>query len=387
MKKNCFQLLMPTLLFFFLSEDAGAQNTSPYWSLAGNSNATAASKLGTTNATSLRIYSNDVQRMIVHYSTGNVGIGTIDPTERLHVNSLSGKSPFRAQVNGNTKLLVHSSGGVSVGANIAPPTNGLYVAGNTGIGIAAPTRKLHVVGNAQFTDNLNVSEGGLNATNNSGAGVSGYGTTYGLYGYGSTGDAASVGVYGTGNTAGVSGNGVSYGVYGKSAQYGVYGTGDNYGVYGIAYTYGVYGESGANWGVYGKSGWAGVAGRGDVYGVIGSTVNAYGVYGSSPGGTGVYGISTAFRGVYGYSTNNIGGYFHSENSNALWAKTASTAAGVYAGVFEGNVYTYGVYTTSDKNLKKNVENVGSAMRLLNQLKPKMYEFKNEGKYAAMALPK
>jgi hypothetical protein len=70
-------LAIATLLT--LAMGSNAQNISPYWSLAGNSNATSFSKLGTTNNISLRFYSNNVQRMIISYSTGAVGIGTTSP--------------------------------------------------------------------------------------------------------------------------------------------------------------------------------------------------------------------------------------------------------------------------------------------------------------------
>jgi polyhydroxyalkanoate synthesis regulator phasin len=61
---------------------AAAQNTSPFWSLAGNSNATGASKLGTTNSTPLRLFTNDLERMRVD-PNGNIGIGVTSPIGRL----------------------------------------------------------------------------------------------------------------------------------------------------------------------------------------------------------------------------------------------------------------------------------------------------------------
>ena len=70
----------------FLAVFAHAQNSCPYWSLAGNSNATSTSKLGTTNAIILRIVTNNLERMRVSTS-GNVGIGTTGPSGKLHINS------------------------------------------------------------------------------------------------------------------------------------------------------------------------------------------------------------------------------------------------------------------------------------------------------------
>jgi tetratricopeptide (TPR) repeat protein len=54
-------------------------NLACYWSLAGNSNATSSSKLGTTNAVALRLFTNNAVRVYVA-SGGNVGIGTTSPS-------------------------------------------------------------------------------------------------------------------------------------------------------------------------------------------------------------------------------------------------------------------------------------------------------------------
>src|SRR5215217_7077686 len=58
---------------------AHAQNTSPYWSMAGNSNTTTSSKLGTTNAIALRLMTNNTARIYISPSAGLVGIGTTAP--------------------------------------------------------------------------------------------------------------------------------------------------------------------------------------------------------------------------------------------------------------------------------------------------------------------
>src|SRR6185295_4606436 len=103
MKKISFFIAALFLVMVY----GNAQNTSPYWSLAGNNNATPASKLGTTNDVSLRFYTNDMQRMIINSAAGLVGIGTAAPNSKLHVNSIAGEHAIRAQVNGVTKFLVH----------------------------------------------------------------------------------------------------------------------------------------------------------------------------------------------------------------------------------------------------------------------------------------
>src|SRR5215218_8125651 len=75
MSKQRIRLFSATVvltLFAFLK--ASAQNTSPYWSLSGNSNVTSSTKLGTTNAVSLRLYTKNLERLRID-TLGRVGIG------------------------------------------------------------------------------------------------------------------------------------------------------------------------------------------------------------------------------------------------------------------------------------------------------------------------
>jgi hypothetical protein len=89
---------------------------------------------------------NNVDDRLVIDSSGKIGIGTLSPLARFHINGDAGKDAFRVQINGLTKLYVNSGGGVAVGASTTPPANGLYVAGNVGIGTSVPSVKLNVVG-------------------------------------------------------------------------------------------------------------------------------------------------------------------------------------------------------------------------------------------------
>ena len=198
MKKISFLITMLVALIII----SNAQNTSPYWSLAGNSNATTSSKLGTTNNISLRFYTNNMQRMIINSAAGFVGIGTTTPTERLHINSASGTNALRVQVNGFTKFLVHGGGGVTIGSGTTPPPNGLYVSGSVGIGISTMlTGKLDVRTTANFT--------AINASTEQGNGVRGFSTE----GYGVVGNSnQGTGVYGYSKNVGVKATGQVYGV-------------------------------------------------------------------------------------------------------------------------------------------------------------------------------
>ncbi len=135
--------------------------------------------------------------------------------------------------------------------------------------------------------------------------------------------------YGAGNAVGVQGVGNSFGVAGLGSDDGVYGKGPT----------GVYGD-GNSYGVYGYSGSVGVRGGGGTYGIVGAG-NSVGVYGSSIG---------------------------------------------WAGYFTGKVYSSGGYTTSDQKLKQNIRDFTSAMDIINKLKPKQYEFRQDGNYKLMNLP-
>src|SRR2546423_15052819 len=107
MRKHLFILGTFTLLLTFFSiQKLVAQNTAPYWSLAGNSTASnTLSKLGTTNAINLRLFTNKIERGQINASNGYVGMGTAVPAFRLHV------------VNAGTSIYGNSTGGFGVDGN------------------------------------------------------------------------------------------------------------------------------------------------------------------------------------------------------------------------------------------------------------------------------
>src|SRR5215203_901575 len=114
------------LLFF---QCITAQNTSPYWSLAGNSNTSATtSKLGTTNSIPVRFFMNNVEQGRIH-TNGLWAIGSATTDAKLTITGAAGKVPFRVRVGTGTKLIVNGNGGVAIGNLAASPANGLYVAG------------------------------------------------------------------------------------------------------------------------------------------------------------------------------------------------------------------------------------------------------------------
>jgi len=129
------------------------------WQIGGNPNAdvpAAGGRLGTNGSRSVIFETNNIERARILNTNGFWGFGTSTPNTRVHINSAAGQNPFRVQVNGASKLYVDNGGGVSVGSASVPPANGLFVSGNTGLGTTAPTQRLHVAGNIFASGNIDV---------------------------------------------------------------------------------------------------------------------------------------------------------------------------------------------------------------------------------------
>ncbi len=62
-------------------------------------------------------------------TSGQVGIGTSSPSDRMQVDADAAEPAFRVRQGGATKLRVHTNGGLSVGVNSTPPVDGLLVTG------------------------------------------------------------------------------------------------------------------------------------------------------------------------------------------------------------------------------------------------------------------
>ncbi|MCU7549944.1 tail fiber domain-containing protein [Chitinophagaceae bacterium LB-8] len=193
------------------------------WVNGGNT-LTANGSIGTNSSHSLLFETSGVERGRIT-NGGNWAIGSTGTTSRFTVNSASGVSPFRAQVNGSTKLIVNSNGSTSIGSTTAGPTNGLYVAGTVGIGTAMTGASLNILNPG--------SSAGIRVTNN----FTGNSDRFGIiassvnnpgYGYGIQATGGDVGVFATAEAGSYSGS--AYGV--SAAAYGT--TGGRYGIYGTA---------------------------------------------------------------------------------------------------------------------------------------------------------
>ena len=139
---------------------------------------------GTTVNTSLYFTIRDSEKMRIEES-GNIGIGTVSPESRLHVNSGSGQTAFIAQVDGRTRFTVNSNGSISVGTSTIGPVNGMYVDGNVNIGTTSSNSRLHVnstSGQTAFTAQVNGSNKlTVNSNGSVSVGVATTGPTNGMH--------------------------------------------------------------------------------------------------------------------------------------------------------------------------------------------------------------
>lgn len=416
MKKFILFSFAVLLLVSITITQARAQNAPPFWSLTGNDNASSGSKLGTTNAVPLRLVTNNITRMRI-YDNGRVGIGNnitgvnttralnladenavmrilrVHPTFAPAIELLSrttadgpnvaywdmytepGDASFRIRDRNvpsgagfNRLTISHATGYVGVGTN--NPLSPLHVNN------ATANRTLSAVNTFNGTeDRVGVYGQSLNNPN-WGIGVQGLGGYIGVRGEAANGGYA--GVFGHG-AIGVHGEGL-IDAGGNSFGTGVYG----YGATGLAGQ----GVVDSDIGVYGT----GVSGNG-FYGLYGIGVgDGNGAYGFGVGGTGFTGVFggsgyQAGVGVEGYADGGGWGVdAYSTRSVGLVASTGNPDSS-YAGVFNGSVYTSGLYAGSDRKLKQNVADMGGALALLNQLQPKTYEYRQDGDYKLMNLPK
>src|ERR1700712_5253039 len=255
------KFLFSALIFGF-AISTQAQNAAPFWSLGGNSNATSASKLGTTNANPLILRTNNSSRLYIA-PDGKVGIGTSSPTTQFHVEGLGLLNIFVSTVAPGLQ-----SGSGLIGYVKGQPTAvgqrlGYFLMGSQGGGtdpynatglvgyadgawsnasrpayLAFETTK---TGTMQRAEGMRISSGGK-------VGIGTLAPAYRLhvvdssvavYAQGQGED--SYGISAIGGNTGILSQGRDYAVYGNGTNTGVYGTGYSYGIWGVSNTIGVYG--------------------------------------------------------------------------------------------------------------------------------------------------
>lgn len=296
-------------------------NGTTKWALGGTN-------IGSAGANNISFYNYNMasNAFTISYSNNNIGVGTTSPGTRLQV--VGGYDGDGISIVGSTfgpkdiALQLTDDGGHNAFLGLASFPNAWMSGINAGDIVLGTSNGNVWIGNGAPTafpsllvaQNGRVSIGTINPI------------TYPFYVTGSGGT--------TGQFSNSSSTTQSYGVEGDCNT--TPGTGT--GVAGFA-------------GQTGILGWTLLNGTGDRYAVRGEAGGGdginYGIYGEASGTNTAYGV---FGHAYG-------------------------ATNTYAGYFEGNVLTTGVYQTSDRKFKNNIKPLNGALSIINQLKPSVYTFK------------
>lgn len=306
------------------------------WARTGNAGTVAATNfIGTSDAIDFVARTNNIERLRIK-STGNVGIGIAAPVAKLQVN---GSGTTSLSTSGN-----FVSGDVAF-TNISIDNNDVQARSNG----AGATLYLNYWGGATWLGNQN--------------GVA----TPAVY----TGADGTVGVHGYNNSAYALNVNASSSINGINITDPV----DNYSLFTS--------KSGANNAIAAYK-----TSVSDFYATVYADNAGYGpgVQSYSYNGTGVTGSSSYSYGGYFSSSDGYGSYSYSSNNNALYAYNFNNSS-YWAGFFVGDVYsTTGIFTGSDQNLKQNIQGMINAMSIINELKPKQYDFRHDGDFSRMNLP-
>jgi len=329
-------------------------------------------------------YTNAAERLRI-LSGGNVGVGLAAPMNLVHQHNAASNSNTYHQFTTNNTGSSNATDGLIVGLKYASgvpnaefnlqestgsmnfstsntPRMTVLSGGYIGINKTSPIYQLDVDNTANtgdYTANFTNSAtgygvqqiGAITATNmisrsvgvNSGITFRVQGCqmwNFGIDGQADEDDAeVNYGVYATGNRGtkniGVVGIGANDNNNTGTADY-------NYGVQGIGR------DAGTNYGLHG-TGENGTTSYGARCAASNASASNYGVYGIASGGTANYAI-------YG----DVGG------GSTQWA-----------GYFNGGTYSAVAVSTSDANLKTNLQDISNGLSIINQLSPKTYEYKTQ----------
>jgi hypothetical protein len=179
------------------TSEAGGGGGSAGWALTGNALTAGASTgdfIGSTNNTSMRFRTNNTEKMVLD-SNGRLGIGTLAPTQKLHVHAgvirasgtggansgelnLDNGSEFTGFQFRQESATLWAAKSVSAGADLSfyvdnTSTNGVYIktGGNVGIGTASPgSYRLNVAGAIRTNNRLVLADVSTPSTPPSGEG-------------------------------------------------------------------------------------------------------------------------------------------------------------------------------------------------------------------------
>jgi len=98
---------------------------------------------------------------------------------------------------------------------------------------------------------------------------------------------------------------------------------------------------------------------------------------TSGNGFGVLAVATGPSG--------FGAEVYSSQSYGLWAGTGDPTT--YAAYFSGDVFCSGSYLGSDENMKQKIQEYSGGINIINQLRPKQFQYRQDGYFQLMNLPK
>jgi hypothetical protein len=146
------------LLRWILISTTGTQTIPNNWTLTGNSGTNPSINfIGTTDLQGLTFRTNNAARMHISY-TGDIGVGTINPTGRFHLYNTGGAS--------DNTFIVKSTGEIGIGTenpvarihladNSSTDDNSFVVTANgeIGLGTSTPSARLHIADISSTIDN------------------------------------------------------------------------------------------------------------------------------------------------------------------------------------------------------------------------------------------
>jgi hypothetical protein len=228
----------------------------------------------------------------IYYTEGNVGLGTTNPTSKLFV---SGDINFTGNLYQNGTIF-QSGGGGGTSSQWITYAAGISTTSNVGIGTTNPTEKLHVQGNLRLTGGLYDTNNNVGTTTSvlisTGAGVS-WTSIEDAALRGLQGTSGSQGTQGIQGLQGTSGSQGTQGIQGLQGLQGLEGSQGTQGLQGLQGTSGSQGTQGIQGlqGLQGTQGTQGIQGLQGLQGLEGSqgTQGLQGLQGTS-GSQGTQGI-------------------------------------------------------------------------------------------------